>query len=184
MKAKFSKTAIVCLVLVLCLTLMGSGFARWSEDSIISGMFATGVNACVAPDPDCGGTIGFWKNWDKHNTYTETDINDWLANINDASDWLVPDIDMEKILKQAKGKDAKQKFLGHYLATRLNVESDRLYPGFSHDFNDPDDYLGLNGSGTLGEIISAIEKKCGTSPTEKQFELMKDICDGLNNLEI
>ncbi len=96
--------------------------------------------------------------------------------------------DMEAIFDNTTGSRAtmKDKFLGHYLATRLDVEAGRLHPDVLHDFSayDPDDYLGLGGSGTLTEIIDAIESKYRTQPTNDQYELMKTICDRLNNVEI
>ncbi len=143
-----------------------------------------------------GGTIGFWGEWDSHNTYTEAEINAWLGIIDVDSQWLVPDKDgdgdidvgdMDIIFEQtAPPYDNEHQFLGHYLATKLNMESVRLHPEATHDFGayDPGDYLGLNGSGTLEEIVLAIESKYGTSPTDAQSEVMKDICDKLNNTEI
>lgn len=145
------------------------------------------------PPTDIGGTIGFWgSRGHDHETYSEEQINAWLATIDTNSQWLVPDVnedgdinvtDMETIFYTKKTK--KQKFLGHYLATRLNAESGRLYLAATHDFSayDPNDYLDLNGSGTLEQIISAIESKYDTSPTDNQFQIMKDICDELNKGE-
>jgi len=145
-----------------------------------------------------GGTIGFWKNWDKHNTYTEAEIDEWLDNIDAESQWLVPDTngdgtidvdDMEAVLTEsfayAGASPMERKFLAHYLATRLDTEACRLGYGV-HDFGeyDPDDYLGLGGSGTLLEIISAIESKYGTSPSDSEFEMMKNVCVALNEARI
>ena len=80
------------------------------------------------------------------------------------------------------------KFRLHYLATLLNIESGRLAPSGVHDFStlDPTDYLGLGGSATLALIVDAMEGKFSLllSPTDAQFEIMKDILDALNNLEI
>lgn len=149
-----------------------------------------------------GGTIGFWGAWNKHNTYTEAEINEWLSDIDSHSSWLVPDKDgngivdvhgMEAIFgkndnKKAKkdsSSDMEQRFLSHYLATRLDVAAGTLDTG-GHDFTSCDDcnYLGLDGSGTLQEIITAIEGKHGTSPTADEFEIMKDICVALNEVTI
>lgn len=146
---------------------------------------------------DQGGTIGFWGSWDRHKTYTEGQLNTWLGSIDANSDWLVPDIDgngtidvhdMEQVFDEASGPNWEEKFLGHYLATRLNVESGRLSGTRHHDVSglDPGNYLGLSDptSASAEEIISAMENKYGTSPSDDQFEIMKDICDGLNNLSI
>ncbi len=131
-----------------------------------------------------GGTIGFWKNWDRNRTYLKGEIETWLSSIDSSSQWLGPVTieGMEKVFVETSGKAAKPKFLGQYLATRLNWESGRFNPGV-HNFlsYDRNNYLGLGGSGTVAQIIRAIESKYGTSPTEKQFEIMKNICDALNN---
>ncbi len=140
-----------------------------------------------------GGTIGFWKNWDAHKTYTRAQINCWLAAIDQHSQWLVPDVDcdggidvddMVQIMQQGAGPNKEKQFIAQYLATQLNLWSGRLHPGATHDFGaqDPDNYLGLNGSGTLAEIVSAIESKYGALIVK--FETMKNIYDALNNAEI
>ena len=137
---------------------------------------------------DLGGTIGFWKNWDSHNTYEQGDIEGWLGMIATNSLWLGPATiaGMEGVLKGASGGTAEEKFLGHYLATRLDAEAGRLLPDAGRDVTglDEDNYLGLSdpAATTLGEIIDAIEAKYGTASPE--FEVMKDICDALNNLDI
>ena len=136
------------------------------------------------------GTIGFWKNWDKHNAYTQAEIEDWLSSIDDDSEWLGPTsvTDMVAMLEQASGGRMEQKFLGHYLAQRLNLESGRQGWDTTHDVTSIDGYgyLGLAdpNSATATEIISAMEGKYGTSPDKDQFETMKDICDALNELDI
>lgn len=150
----------------------------------------------MAPQPDLGGTPGFWSAWDEHETYSSDEINAWLDRINDASQWLVDDMngdgkinveDMDAIFAAARGKGAtmEQKFLAQYLATRLNVESDRLSLLRHRDVTsyDPDNYLGIPNpaSTTIAEIVLAIEDKYDTSPSRSQFEVMKDICDALNN---
>ena len=188
MKGKFGKTGLLCLAVLLALVGVGVGLARWQETLTIEGTVETGTW-------DCGGTPGFWKNWDSHNTYTETEILDFLHPIDGLSDWLVPDMDengiidisdMEAVFAAGEGGTMEEKFLRHYLATRLNVRADRLDSGTFHLFStyDPGDYLGLGGQGDLGLIIDAIEDKYGTSPTDGQFEIMKNICDALNNLAI
>jgi predicted ribosomally synthesized peptide with SipW-like signal peptide len=188
------RNILLCLI-ILCALLGGALAGTLADFSDIEtsrdNVFEVGEWAWPPPT-DSGGTIGFWK---RDKTYTEAQINTWLAIIDDNSEWLVPDIDgdsdidvqdMDIIMAQAKGGTMEQKFLAHYLATRLNAESGRLYLEATHDFSayDPGNYLGLDGSGTLEQIISALESKYDTSPTKNQFGIMKDICDELNNVRI
>lgn len=136
------------------------------------------------------GTVGFWRNWEAHKTYPKEEIETWLAAIAADSDWLSATTveEMEDVFKDGLGKKAtpESRFLAQYLATRLNAEANLLCGEASHDFSslDPDDYLGLGGQATLNEIIAAIESKFDTSPTDAAFNVMKDVCDALNNLEI
>jgi len=186
MRKRFAKTAFICLALIIALGGTGLGYAYWSDALTIEGTITTG-------EWDHGGSIGFWKNWDKHETFTEEEIEGWLGSINATSDWLGPTTvgGMEEMLWQNCKSDMQCKFLKQYLATRLNVESGLLSPGAIHNFAtlDPHNYLGLGGSGTLSEIIAAIEGKypedpadsSAVWPTDKQYEIMKNICDDLNN---
>jgi hypothetical protein len=137
-------------------------------------------------------TIGFWKSWDSHNTFTQEHIEAWLATIVATSDWLdVTTIDEMQALFAAgegKGATAEGRFRAHYLAVRLNDRSSLLCSGEVHDVtqHDTDNYLGLADpeNATLEEIITAIESKSTLVPTKQEFNTMKDICDALNNLEI
>lgn len=185
------KIGLLCLALVVGLGGMGVGLAHWQENLTIGGTVGTGTWPV-------GGSAGFWNEWDSHNTYTEDEILDFLAAIDGASDWLAGTIDdisaMEAVFAAGKGGTMEQKFLRHYLATRLNVEASRLSLGTSHLFSIldpptidyPDGYLGLEGENTLEWIIKAIEGKYDevSPPTDEQFEIMKDICDALNDLDI
>lgn len=134
------------------------------------------------------GTIGFWKNGDKHKTYSQNEIESWLSAIDSDSAWLGQTTvgGMGDIFKSASGGTMEQKFLGHYLAQRLNLESGRQGWDTTHNVAtyDPNNYLGLTSPATTSEIVSAIEGKYGSGPTEDQFEIMKDVCDALNNLSI
>jgi len=190
MKRGFGKLGFICLVLVLPLALCGVGYAHWSETLTIEGTITTG-------EWDCGGTIGFWKNWNSHNNYTQSQIEGWLQIIDGNSTWLGPTnmTDMVSWLTwddENSASNMTNKFLGHYLATRLNAESGQLHRNFTHDVTtkDPGNYLGLYNpsSATLSEIVQAIEDKCvppaTKPPTDNQFEIMKDICDALNSLVI
>lgn len=137
----------------------------------------------------CGG-LGFWKNWDKHKTFTEEEIEGWLEEIDSESFWLGPTTveEMEDYLSLKRHSSMKERFLAHYLCSRLNVQGYLLNPYQPHDVSgyDPYNYLQLANpsSATLKEIIEAIEAKYGTDPTKKQFEIMKNICEGINELLI
>ena len=199
MKGKFGKIGILGLAVLLALVGVGAGLAHWQQTLTVETTVETGTW-------EVGGTPGFWGSWDSHNTYTWDQIRGWLLLIDNPSHWLVPDIsendtpdinDMEAVFVAGEGGTMEAKFLAHYLATRLNVEAGTLFDDTVHDFSSCDpptgDYLygyhALSGQGTLQEIIGAIEDNYpalpdGDPPTEGQFEIMKNICDALNNLEI
>lgn len=182
--ARLRKLFLLCMALIVSLALCGAGFAYFSDTETIVGTITAGIW-------DVGGTIGFWKNWDKHNTYTQDEIEGWLTSIDGASGWLGPTTieELEDILSQNCGQDMQCKFLKQYLATRLNVESGLLSLTSTHDLTsmDPTNYLGLANpkSAALSQIIAAIEGKYPDDPdawpTKAQFEIMKNICDTLNN---
>jgi predicted ribosomally synthesized peptide with SipW-like signal peptide len=195
MKRGFGKLGLICLALLICLAGMGVGYAHWSDTVTIEGTITTGTW-------DKGGTIGFWKNWDKHNTYTQSQIEGWLQSIDANSTWLGPTnmTDMVSWLtwdEPGSAASMECKFLAQYLATRLDMETEplpRLNPSNTHNVSkvDPDNYVTLANpsSATLSEIVAAIESKFLTHQppehplTKDQFEIMKNICDKLNNLEI
>jgi hypothetical protein len=137
------------------------------------------------------GTIGFWRNWDQHDSFSEDQIESWLAQIAATSQWLEATTveAMEAVLNAAKGRGATTEtmFLAQYLALRLNEHSSMLCSLDQHDMTamDPDNYLALPDPhhGSLSEIIAAIESKHGTNPMECEFEIMKDCADALNNLD-
>ena len=137
------------------------------------------------PERQLCGTIGFWKNWNKHETYPEEDIETWLTLIDNNSDWLgsITVNAMKAVLK--KNKPMSANFLRHYLATRLDVEAGRLSLAAKHGISafDPGNYLGLAmpSSTTLAQIVDAIESKFGTTPSDGEFEIMKNIADAINN---
>lgn len=198
MRKGFGRLGFICLALLICLAGTGVGYAYWSDTLTIGGTVTTGTW-------DKGGTIGFWKNWDSHKTYSEEEIEGWLGKVDTASGgpdsgWLGPTnmTDMVSWLTwddENSANNMTNKFLAQYLATRLNMETEprpRLDPDNEHAISTydpatpecPDGYLGLGVSGTLEDIVQAMESKYGEDPTDKQFEIMKDICDALNNLEI
>lgn len=142
---------------------------------------------------DEGGTIGFWGRWDRHSWLTQADVDGWLREIDTGSEWLVEDMDGNGVVDVVdmkamfdRKKPANNLFLAHYLATRLNGESGRLRMVGVHNVMgyDTDNYLGLANpaAATLAQIIDAIEAKHGTA--EPKFEVMKNVCDALNNLLI
>jgi hypothetical protein len=93
---------------------------------------------------------------------------------------------MDALFTAARGRSTDEaRFLAHYLATRLNDQAGLLCAAARHDVTgaDPDNYLGLADpeDATLGDIITAIEAKAGTTPTKHQYETLKSVCDGLNN---
>ncbi len=135
------------------------------------------------------GTIGYWGNWDSHLTFSAEEIEGWLSEVDASSQWLGPVTlgGMDTVFEEGRGAGAtlQSRFLAHYLATRLNERAGLLCSTSPHDVSDldRDNYLGLADpqTATLGEIIGAIEAKAGTSPTRQQFNLMKTLCDELNN---
>ena len=138
------------------------------------------------------GTIGFWKNWDKHKTFSKTEIQSWLVQINNASSWFGPTTTQGMVslfnAGLSSGATAKSRFLAQCLATRLNERSGILDGSDTHNVTavDPGNYLGLAtpANATLAQIFARIETKFGTSPTNAQFLIMKDVCDKLNNAAI
>lgn len=138
------------------------------------------------------GTIGFWRNWDSHNTFTEGEIEGWLTEIDASSQWFGPTTveGMVSLMQAALKGNAKpkDKFLAHCLATRLNERSGILDGLDTHDVTgeDPGNYLGLANpsTATLNQIIAAIEGKFGTAVNNARYNIMKNVCDALNNLEV
>jgi hypothetical protein len=149
-------------------------------------------NEAICEVQELGGTIGFWKNWNSHKTYTQAQIEAWLAAIDSESQWEGPTTTsaMVSLFKSYTTASMEQKLRAQYLATSLDIKAGRLSTngGVRHNVTtlDPGNYLGLATptSATLGQIVAAIESKYGTSPTEAQLEIMKNICDALNNLQV
>lgn len=136
------------------------------------------------------GTIGFWRNWDRHNTFSRAEIEGWLVQIDAASQWFGPTTTqgMVALMNQGTGGPPKGRFLAQCLATRLNERSGILDSNDIHNVTsaDPGNYLGLAtpSAATLNQIFARIEAKFGTSPSNSQYLIMKDVCDKLNNLQI
>ncbi len=134
------------------------------------------------------GTIGFWGSWDTR--FTEERIVSWLWEIDDSSAWLGPrtTVDLDHLLDVDRRSSGETRFLAHYQATRLDMASGILSRMTTHDLTEVDtrDYLDLNdpSAARLPEIVEAIEAKSGTLPTVAEFEILKNICDGLNTREL
>lgn len=193
MRSHAGKIAFLFLALIVALAGIGLAGAMWSKTLYIHGTVSTGTW-------EEGGTPGFWKNWDSHETYTQGEIEGWLALSDAQSEWLGP-TDVGEMVdwlswEECDACSAECKFLAHYLATRLNAQSGRLDLGSTHDVTslDPGNYLGLPapGSAALSDIISALEDKYPPDPddpdavwpTDAQYLIMKDICDALNNVNL
>lgn len=148
------------------------------------------VHGSVAVGGRTAGTIGFWKNWDRHQTFSQSEIEGWLVEIDDASQWLGPTTveEMAAHFDAAVGGGAsmQSRFLGHYLATRLNERAGMLDGLHDVSLLDPGNYLGLVDPhfASLGEIFNAVEAKYATGPTGQEYEILKNIADALNNLEV
>lgn len=154
-------------------------------------------NACT----ESGGTPGFWRNPGAVKLYGKDQIAAWFAAIVGSSNWYtdipitgVVDADyatMCAILKASAGNaygDMVAKFRSQYLATKLNAAAGRMGPDTLHDISGipgASGYFGFS-SGTLAQITATIESMASggifTEPPSKgEMELMKDVCDYLNN---
>jgi predicted ribosomally synthesized peptide with SipW-like signal peptide len=152
---------------------------------------------------ELGGTPGFWSNPGAVNLYGKDQIVGWFTAIVGGSTWFtgVPITGtieddyatMKFILKNvgAGGYTGMvNQFRAQYLATRLNTMTDppRLQLGTLHDIDGifgAKDYFGYE-SGTLEDIIAAIESKAEGDmfiepPSKDEMEILKDVCDYLNN---
>ena len=145
------------------------------------------------------GTIGFWKNWNKHKTYTQSEINGWLSTINSASGWIMSEAGypanttgMVNLINASNSCNgnlrscAKLKFSAQYMASHLNVLSGRKQLGFMYNLTSQQrTYLGLTSPATLSDIFAATEGKLpdnGTNPTRTQFLIMQSTFDTINNM--
>lgn len=178
------------------------------DPKLIGAQFACDLNIEVAsttstpppppPFKEHEGTIGFWKNWNKHNTYTQTQINNWLSIINASSSWLIIEAGytantsgMVALIDDSTGCNgalrscAKKKFLAQYLSTRLNIESGRKILTGTYTINGLTNlYWGTVNPVSLSTAIAKTEGKLpdnGVNPTLTQFLLMQIAFDGINN---
>lgn len=152
---------------------------------------------------ELGGSPGFWNGPGALDNYDKEDIVRWFKDIVWASDWFEDSLangtddevytTMVNILKRAGAASYTgmvNQFRAQYLATRLNTMPDppRLQLGTVHEISDiigAEDYLG-GASLTLAEIIAAIEGKASgpifeKPPERNEVEIMKTVCDKLNN---
>jgi hypothetical protein len=138
------------------------------------------------------GSVEFWKKWKSHNTFSKSEIESWLIQIDRASKWWGPRTTtaMESTFHAgvAAGAAPNKRFLAHCLATRLNERAGILAGSSVHDVHgsDPGNYLGLTNpsAATLSQILARMEAKFGTAPSNTQLNVMKNVCERLNNLDM
>jgi len=139
----------------------------------------TVVNGVDTPNKNFGvlgnhaGAIGFWKNWARHKTYSENEVNGWLAEIGEESEWP-----MEGFEKSCSGisqlECAKKKFLAEYLAAQLNEKSGRKHL---------ETYYLIDGALLmLGDIFAATES--ASPSTKEEFLALASIFNYINSIGI
>lgn len=132
------------------------------------------------------GRFSSWKNWRIKFGFSEAEVATWLANVAQHSDWLKATTiaEMEAIFAAANSKRGRDEFLANYLVMRLNREAGMICPTDRHNLVEVDagNFLGLaeSANASLSEIIAAIEDQAGNTPTEDQFKVMRDACQGIN----
>ena len=152
---------------------------------------------------ELGGNPCFWNGPAAVKKYGKSEIVSWFKDIVLASAWYEDNLasgsnddvydKMVAILKSGGANSYNgmvKKFRAQYLATRLNTMTDppRLQLSTIHDIsgiNGAKDYFGYE-SGTLSQIIATIESKAdggifAEPPTKDEIEIMKNVCDTLNN---
>jgi predicted ribosomally synthesized peptide with SipW-like signal peptide len=150
-----------------------------------------------------GGSPGFWSNPAAVEQYEKAEIVAWFKKIVAASTWYDADLvagDNNNVYKNMLGilksrssagyKGMVNNFRAQYLATRLNTMPDppRLQLETIHDIStvpDAREYFGYENA-TLAQIIATIESNSEGNiftnpPTRSQMEIMKSVCDALNN---
>ena len=196
------KQILSALILIAALVSLGIGgtLAAWVESD--RGDFTLEAGEWHV---DQSGTIGFWRESGALNAFGETDLESqeqielWLVEIDDDSCWLGPTTYADMVVLLSYGEEGvasimEQKFLAHYLAQRLNQisgwqsENTEHYVSDVPSYDDYGNYLNLPDPAYGYEIIQQIEGKCDadelTNPDADEFEIMKDVCDYLNNLDI
>lgn len=143
--------------------------------------------------PRGGKGIGFWKNWDRHQTFAKADLDAWLADVGAASAWLMPDgyaadtTGMTRLIEDATkqcpkrfGHDAcaQKKLEAHHLALRMSLRAGLLAAdaGVTLD-DDAAAYLGLPTSTTAGAVADAIDATQDDAPDRRALLLMKDAAE-------
>ena len=189
-RKRFSRLALLLIALLLALCVSGIGYAAWMDTAPIDGTATT-------TSWDVGGSMDFWRDWRLH--YDEAEVVAWLKDIDAGSQWLGPITvqGLNDLFLAAAGSCATMEsgFLGHYMATRLNIASGRLDSGNVHNITGitGHTYLGLSDpeSASLSAIVIAVESKHpndpededATWPTSQQYGIMKSICEAVNNLD-
>lgn len=159
----------------------------------VSGHNLTGVNFMNIEDRE--GTQGLWRNWNRSNQYTATQINGWLVTIDGASTWLVSPYapttsglvflinDATKFCSQSFSplECAHRKFMAQYLVTRLDVLSGRKDGDTWYAVSaSAQTLLGLNPMEKLSDIVTATEALGGTL-TRDQYLTLAGLFDSINN---
>ncbi|HTK05157.1 MAG TPA: SdrD B-like domain-containing protein, partial [Candidatus Eisenbacteria bacterium] len=149
------------------------------------------------------GTIGLWRNWFRHNKYTQAQIDGWLSTINSTSGWLMTEAGysanttgMVNLINDAtkfcsklpdKIECANRKFLAQYMVNRLNVLSGRKTLSSTYDlssFGAAMNYLGISPTTSvmMSTYITKVEAKVATSPSRNQYLWMASVSDFINNI--
>ena len=187
---RFARPGLLAIALLIALGMTGIGYSAWTDQVAIEGTLETGIW-------EAGGSMDFWQTWRNH--YSEEEMLPWLEDIDGASNWLGPTTveGLDEMFASAAedGATMRNRFLGHYMATRLSIAAGRLSVGNTHDITGipGHEYLGLGdpSSATLSAIVIAIQWKHPADPGDEgacwpntsQYETMKDICEAINNLQ-
>lgn len=144
------------------------------------------------------GTIGFWRNWNRHKTYSQVDINSWLGVVDDTP-WFVPfdplttdkmvqiiDNATENCNNSKKSGDqllcAKNKFLAQYLVTQLNVKSGRKNLAKPYTLSVfVQSLLGGGSPQTLGQLFTRTDSKAPSLSSRQQYLDLASLYDFINN---
>lgn len=178
----------------------GSTCYPLGSGSVTSGASYTDLNFGNMNEHE--GTIGFWRNWNRHKKFTQAEIDAMLASINSGSGWLMSEANypvnttgMVSLINDAtkycstqpdKITCASKKFLAQYMVNWLNVLSGKKSWANVYNlsaFSPAMNYLGL-GSGnsvTLGQYKIAVEARVSTNPSRNQYLWMAGVSDYINN---
>ncbi len=114
----------------------------------------------------------------------------WFSDVTVSDDPVIDYEIMRYILRNVGGGSYEGKvnqFRAQYLATRLNAISGQLSPRGWHDISAIGGLEGYRSPLWLADIISMIESRAEgdiftPGPPGDQIEVMKDLCEALNEL--